>query len=66
MERLRFYLSRLCNTACVIYSLNYNFVIYKVHQQLNGHEFEKTAGDSGRQGSLACCSPCGLKMSGTI
>ena len=24
---------------------------------LNGHEFEKTSGDSKGQGSLACCSP---------
>ena len=28
---------------------------------LNGHEFEKTLGDSEGQGSLACCSPWGLK-----
>ena len=27
------------------------------HPQLNGHELEKTPGDSGGQGSLACCSP---------
>ena len=27
------------------------------HHQLNGHEFEQTAGDSEGQGSLACCSP---------
>ena len=32
------------------------------HHQLNGHEFEQTPGDSG-QGSLMCCSPCGLKES---
>ena len=25
------------------------------HHQLNGHEFEPTLGDSGGQGSLACC-----------
>ena len=25
--------------------------------RLNGHEFEQTPGDSGGQGSLACCSP---------
>ena len=29
--------------------------------QLNGHEFEQTLGDSGGQGSLACCSPWGQK-----
>ena len=29
--------------------------------QLNGHEFEQTLGDSGGQGSLACCSPWGPK-----
>ena len=29
--------------------------------QLNGHEFEKTPGDSEGQGSLACCSPWGHK-----
>ena len=27
------------------------------HHQLNGHEFEPTAGDGDGQGSLACCSP---------
>ena len=27
------------------------------HHRLNGHEFEQTPGDSGRQGNLACCSP---------
>ena len=26
------------------------------HHQLNGHEFEQTAGDSEGQGNLACCS----------
>ena len=31
------------------------------HHQLNGHEFEQTAGDSEGQGSLACCSPWGHK-----
>ena len=30
-------------------------------QQLNGHEFEQVSGDGGGQGSLACCSPWGLK-----
>ena len=32
------------------------------HHQLNGHEFEQVPGDGGRQGSLACCSPWGLKV----
>ena len=27
------------------------------HHRLNGHEFEQTAGDNERQGSIACCSP---------
>ena len=27
------------------------------HHRLSGHEFEQTPGDSGGQGSLACCSP---------
>ena len=31
------------------------------HYQLHGHEFKQTLGDSGGQGSLACCSPWGLK-----
>ena len=31
------------------------------HHQLNGHEFEQTAGDSEGQGTLACCSPWGHK-----
>ena len=31
------------------------------HHQLHGHEFEQTPGDSGGQGSLACCSPWGLQ-----
>ena len=31
------------------------------HHQLNGHEFEKTPGDSGGQRHLACCSSWGCK-----
>ena len=26
------------------------------HHRINGHEFKQTPGDSGGQGSLACCS----------
>ena len=33
------------------------------HHQLDGHEFEQTLGDGEGQGSLACCSPWGLKES---
>ena len=33
----------------------------RYHHQLNGCEFEQTLGDSGVQGSLACCSPWGHK-----
>ena len=29
--------------------------------EINAHEFEQTPGDSEGQGSLACCSPWGLK-----
>ena len=35
------------------------------HYWLNGHEFEQALGDSEGQGSLACCSPWGLKESDT-
>ena len=31
------------------------------HHRLNGHEFEKTPGDSEGQGSLVCYSPWGLQ-----
>ena len=31
----------------------------------NGHELEQTPGDSGRQGSLVCCSPQDSKESDT-
>ena len=31
------------------------------HQQLNGHEFEQTLGDSAGQGILVCCSPWSCK-----
>ena len=31
------------------------------HYRLDGHEFEKTLGDSEGQESLACCSPWGRK-----
>ena len=31
------------------------------HHQLNGYQFEQTAGDGEGQGSLACCSPWGRK-----
>ena len=33
------------------------------HHRLNGHEFEKTLGDGGGQGSLVCCSPWSCKDS---
>ena len=33
------------------------------HQQLNGHEFEQTIGDSEGQGGLVCCSPWGRRES---
>ena len=33
------------------------------HHQLSGREFEQTLGDSEGQGSLACCTPWGLKES---
>ena len=33
--------------------------------RLNGHEFEQTPGDGEGRGSLACCSPWGLKESDT-
>ena len=36
------------------------------HHQCNGHEFEQTLGDGKGQGSLACCSPWGLKESDMI
>ena len=36
------------------------------HHRLNGHEFEKTLGDSEGQGSLACSSPwCGKELDTT-
>ena len=34
------------------------------HHQLNGHEFDQAPGVDDGQGSLACCSPWGLKDSG--
>ena len=37
----------------------------RYHHQLNGHESEKTPGDSGGQESLACCSTRGHKESDT-
>ena len=35
------------------------------HHQLDGHEFEQVLGVGDGQGSLACCSPWGLKESDT-
>ena len=35
------------------------------HYQLNGHDFEQTAGDGEGQGSLVRCSPGGHKESNT-
>ena len=32
------------------------------HHQLDGHEFEEALGDGEGQGSLACCSPWGLRV----
>ena len=36
------------------------------HHQLNRHESEQIPGESGGQGSLACCSSCGGQESDTI
>jgi len=33
------------------------------YHQFNGLEFEQDLGDDERQGSLACCSPWGLRES---
>ena len=33
------------------------------HHRLKGHKFEQTPGDSGGQGTLACCNPWGCKES---
>ena len=35
------------------------------HPRLDGHEFEQALGIGDGQGSLACCSPWGLKESDT-
>ena len=35
------------------------------HHRLDGHELEQLLGDSEGQGSLACCSPWGGKVSDT-
>ena len=35
------------------------------HHRLDGHQFEKTPGDSEGQGSVVCCSLCGHKESDT-
>ena len=32
------------------------------HHRLNGHESERTQGDSEGQGSLVCCSPQGRRV----
>ena len=37
--------------------------IVEWHHQLEGHEFEQALGIGNGQGSLACCSPLGLKES---
>ena len=34
------------------------------HHRLDGHAFEQAPGVGDGQGSLACCSPWGLKESG--
>ena len=35
------------------------------HHQLSGYEFEQTPGNNEGQGSLACCSPWGVKEQDT-
>ena len=35
------------------------------HHRFNRDEFQQTPGNSGGQGSLACCSPWGHKELGT-
>ena len=36
------------------------------HHQLDGYEFEQAPGVGDEQGSLACCSPWGLKELDTL
>ena len=38
--------------------------MFRQHHGLNGHEFEQTLGDNGRQRRVACHSPGGCKESG--
>ena len=49
--------------AAVLSSLWIRDWLPKTHHRLNSHEFEQTLGDSEGQGSLAGCSPWGLKES---
>ena len=56
----------LCSTkfkSYTFYFCSFTFTILYMHHQLSGHEFEQTPGDSEGQGSLACCSPWGHKVS---
>ena len=36
--------------------------LVRYHQQLSGHEFGQTLGDSEGQRSLVCCSPWGQRV----
>ena len=38
------------------------FEMFRLHHQLNGHEFKQTPRDSGGQRSLVCCSPWCCKV----
>ena len=44
---------------CILHSVRRKQAL----SNLNKHEWEQTLGDSDGQGSLACCSPWGLKVS---
>ena len=44
-------------TTKIRYAIEYYDEMARKHHLFNGHEFEKTPGDSEGQGSKACCSP---------
>ena len=71
---LKYFLRPKVHHICLGYSVerdseiykdiqNKTFITIQWHHQFYGHEFEQSLGDSEGQGSLACCSSWGCRVS---
>ena len=66
LKRFLYYFASKCNpkrklTVWMYICMYAKDEMVRQHHRIHGREVEQTPGDSEGQGSLACCSSCGLK-----